>query len=403
MTVCIITFHYPPIVNGVGSAVHRIARNLVKAGIGVHIIAPGLGHPEVPITPIKEEGVLVHRTFPRLGHYHGDFLQLRTIADYIARLHSEIAFDVLHSIFLTPPGLLATLLSKQINVPSVVSIRGSDVELLRYSPELFGTIRWVLENASFVTSVNASLLEKAKQIANLQQECVISNAFDSDMFTEETLYEIARRRGFKSRLFVERLLREKSRGHLIIGTSGILRMAKGFPTLIEAFRRFRSDYSEAHLLVVGDFSNPEDKKAWLKRFKDMGLKRHISLTGRIPHYEVLTWLKAMDIFAFPSVYEGSPNALLEAMACGLPVVASKIGGVLEIVSDNKDGFLIPPGRPDLLADKFQILARNEKLRKEVSEAARLKVATQFAPEYETKTWIETYNQVCERHLRHRSC
>ena len=422
MKICMVTFQYPPMVNGgVASAVHRMARNLAKTGATVHVIAPGSSRVDAPIDSVVEEGVVVHRTFPSLGNHFADPAQVRLVGEYIVNLHHQVGFDLLHGVFLIPAGFLATVVSKQIDRPAVVSIRGSDIELMRHTPALFGSLRWTLENAALTTSVNSALLEKATQIAKIPEKRVVLNAFDPSVFDPRSIGEIigglqkrengmnpknvirqnlAKLRGRKSRAaklkgvtpqtFLKRLQSEKSNGSLIIGTSSILRIEKGFHILIDSFDRLHKIHPKAHLLVVGDFADPDERKTWTERLKASGLDTHIFMTGRMPHQYVLAWMKEMDIFALPSLYEGSPNALLEAMACGLPAVASDVGGVSDMIRNWENGLLAPVNRPDALAQKLIMLAEDETLRKSLGNAAQKTVEKRFSPERETETWIEIY-------------
>lgn len=394
MNICIITLEYPPMVHGgVGSATCRIAKNLAGVGLNMHVIAPGSLGIEETITPSCEDGVTVYRTFPALGNYYGDPMQLREIGRYVVKLHEKINFDLIHGMFLIPPGLVGAVVAKEIDRPLIVSIRGSDIELMRYIPMLSRTVGWVMEQASVVTSVTTDLMEKAKQIASLQKYKVISNAFDADEFDPWTIREIAVGQGWRFQLFVEKFLRAKSRERVIIGTVGIIRPVKGFPVLLEAFRKLVAFCPKAYLLIVGDFSNPEEKKVRLKQIKALGLNQHVFITGPSPHRHVLAWTREMDIFVLPSLYEGSPNALLEAMACGLPVVASRAGGIPDIATDGVDAMLIPPRDAEALAQQFITLVQNEPLRIRLGEAAKQTVQARFSPADETDAWMQVYRSV----------
>ena len=400
MKICVITFQFPPEVKGgVGTAIDRITRNLAVSGIDIHVVAPGLYGPEDRFSSIVENDVTVHRTCPGLGNHFGDPTQLRNIVDYVARLHGREKFDLFHGVFVFPAGHLATLLSKDMGVPSVVSIRGSDIELHRYHWGLFGAVKWTLENAAFVTSVAGTLLDKASSFAQICRKRVIKNAFDPDLFSKQDIEELVKARcGFRGQIFAKNLKREKEKGKFVIGTTGIIRPGKsGFSILLQAFEAFHRQYPESHLLLIGDFADSELKKTWLQQFKKRKLIRHISITGRVPHSEVLAWMRQVDVFVLPSLYEGSPNAVLEAMACQRPIISSAVDGVLEIIEDGQDGMLFPSQRSDILCEKLMYLADDHNLRKRLGMAAEHKIREQFSPEKETETWREIYRRVIDEY------
>lgn len=395
MRVCVITFQFPPkISGGVGTAVHRITRNLATSGVQIHVVAPGFHSPEDTFTASLEGGITVHRTCQGLGHHFGDPMHLRSIGNYVSKLHDQERFDIIHGFFLTPAGYLAVMLSREIDVPAIVSIRGSDVELHRYQPVLFGSVKWTLENASFVTSVAQTLLDSACSFADIKKKKVIRNAVDLNLFDDRDIDEIVSARGgIRNRAFLKKLMRKKSKGKIIIGTASILRPQKGFSILIDAFETLQKRYPESHLLVVGDFADPEERRSWIKELKKRRMIRKVSITGRVPHSEVLSWMRLMDIFVLPSLYEGSPNAVLEAMACHRPVVVSAVDGVVDIIEDEIDGLLVPSGSSDCLCESLMRLVENQDLRERLGMAAERKIQDLFLPKTETEIWLEVYRLV----------
>ena len=94
--------------------------------------------------------------------------------------------------FLIPSGLVATIAAREVGRPLIVSIRGNDVEVLRYSLIHGGSVKWVLESADLVTSVTPDLLDKAKSIASISQGQAIVNAFDTSLFPEGILTDLAK-------------------------------------------------------------------------------------------------------------------------------------------------------------------------------------------------------------------
>ena len=396
MNICLITYQYPPYPGGVGSAIYRIAKNLAKRDVNIHIIAPGQQQLTDKISPVTEDGVTVHRTFSILSDYHADPHHLQVLGDYIIKLHQKQNFDLVHAAFLMPPGFLGAIVATEIARPLIVSVRGSDWEVLRYSIQHAANLRWVLERASYVTSVSDDLMQKMRRMVRIKAGKVISNVFDASIFDARALSEVIKDRENRLQVLAETFLRMKSQGGTVIGAAGFLRPIKGFHILLQALERVVKIHPDTRLLVVGQFAQESYKREMLRQISDRGLKRQVVFTGYVPHRDVLAWMKEMDIFAFPSLHEGSPNALLEAMACGLPIVTSRIGGIVDIVEDNRDVLLVPADDVDMLSEKLQQLVQDVALRKRLGRAAKQKIESQFSPDRETEIWLGIYRRVLDR-------
>lgn len=391
LKVCLITFQYPPEMGGVGVATQRIARNLARSGVSVHVIAPGTHAVGEPFTVTMEDNVVVHRTHADLGAYYGDQRPLKDIGSYAVQLHRQENFDVIHGLFLNPSGLVAANVALEIGLPFVASIRGSDWEVMRYSPLLASSARWVIERADLVTSVSSAILEDVQKVVDISQKRCIPNAFDPSPFDGRSLKEIGGAMGRK-------FLKMKRGGQLVIGTVASIAHKKGHPFLFDAFRLFCDQCPDALLLMVGDFHTNKDRLVLTEQIKKMGLTNNLFITGRVPHSQVLAWIKEMDIFAFPSLHEGSPNALLEAMACGLPVVATAVGGICDLIEDKQNGLLVPSGCADALFEKLMVLAQDKDMRNRLGQAAGQMIKENLTPAHEAKAWVEVYKQVMVNHV-----
>ena len=384
MKICMIAHQYPPVSGGVGVATQRIARNLARCGVSVHVIAPGPHRIGDTISVACEDGVQVHRMYPDLSHYYGEQRELQDIGTYVVHLHGKEHFGIIHGLFLSPSGLVAANVSAEIDRPFVASIRGNDWETMRYSPLLAASSRWVLERADLVTSVSSALLEKAQKTVHITYGKVIPNAFDSSLFDHRSLKEIGSQQ-------VRQFLKVKGIGGLVIGTVAMIRHKKGHRVLFEAFRVLLDKCSDVILLMVGDYHSEQDRAAFTQQIEELGLEDRLFITGEVPHTQVLVWLKEMDIFAYPSLYEGSPNALLEAMACGLPVVGSQVDGISDLITDGENGISIPAGCVDKLAETLILLAKDQGLREQLGTAAQQMIEQQLMPVHEAKIWVDTYN------------
>ena len=152
---------------------------------------------------------------------------------------------------------------------------------------------------------------------------------------------------------------------LILGGVGRLTEAKGFEHLLAATASVDASYQ---VMLVGDGPCLEDLTA---QAEELAISGRVHFLGRRSELETL--YPALDVFVLSSLREGSPNVLLEAMACGLPVIATRVGGVPELIDDEVEGLLIPPGDADALAGALRRLAGDPDLRFRLGKAARQRV------------------------------
>lgn len=139
-----------------------------------------------------------------------------------------------------------------------------------------------------------------------------------------------------------------------IGTMALFRPRKGTEVLLEALAELRSRGCDVHLRAVGPFETPEYKTEIMYQVNKLGLEESITWTGF--KKDINQQLAQMDLFVLPSLYgEGLPMVVLESMACGVPVVASRVEGIPEAIRDGVDGLIFEPGSASDLADKLQSL------------------------------------------------
>ncbi|GAB4528305.1 MAG: glycosyltransferase family 4 protein [Pleurocapsa sp.] len=159
---------------------------------------------------------------------------------------------------------------------------------------------------------------------------------------------------------------------------------KDHHSLIEAFQHITG----AELILVGDGSSENEIKSLVKRL-DIGKKvKFLGLRKDVPEIMAQT-----QVYALISHWEGLPRTIIEAMRGGLPVVASDVGGVRELVEDGETGFVIPRGNVELLAQKLSELVNNRELRLKMGDAGRKKYESQFKFEYMYGQTVATYQKV----------
>jgi len=178
-------------------------------------------------------------------------------------------------------------------------------------------------------------------------------------------------------------------GEILIGAVGRLDKQKGFGTLIEAMSRLKK--TDLRCVILGEGPERAHLEELIRRHH---LEKQVWLYGERP--DIVTWLSAFDIHCLPSLWEGLPNTLLEAMALGLPVVASGVDGVPEVVENGKTGILVPPAAPAALAKALKDLADDPGRREALGAAAHAAVMEKFTLRRMMDEYHEAYASVVAR-------
>ncbi len=263
-----------------------------------------------------------------------------------------------HEFFMNTLGLMASWLT---GVPLVATVHGrnyySDRARRRVMCRLVGTFAGRLVT---VSEANKRFLAERVGIPPRRVE-VIPNGVPVDG------------RASSARLSALRESLGLNQHHLVIGTVGSLYPVKGHRYLIDAAPSVLERFPQTVFLIVGQGGLREELEAHAAR---LGIAAHLRFLGH--REDVHDLLSICDIFVLPSLSEGMPLALLEAMAAGLPAVATRVGGVTEVLDNGKTGLLVPPGDTRALANTIMTLLENPPLVKELGKAAREVAAARFS-------------------------
>ncbi|MDJ0636870.1 MAG: glycosyltransferase [Xenococcaceae cyanobacterium MO_188.B29] len=386
--VCITTLEFPPDIGGVGESAQRIAQMLINLGYEVHIavfravfrkerqMAKDGEFRRSHYTTSERNGVKVHRLFPAVRSTSAkeqDYIC--DLHGLLQQIHKQYKFNLFHAFFINEMGFLTTLLAKENNVPVINSIRGADLHKHIFNPQQLGQIRWTLENSAWTTFVSRDLMHRARIIAPSIESR--SSAFwnsiapvNFDNLPTPTLVE-------------------KLRG-TVIGSVGRFRDKKGLEFLFDACRNLKTE-SELTLLLVGDFVAKE-KDYWQQELSNSGLTDNIIITGTVSREEALAYLPHMDIFAIPSLHDGCPNALLEAMFASRAIVGTRVDAIGEILQDRVDALLVNPYSSEELEIALRELIDRPDLRQQLGMTAWQKVS-QLNPFVEQQNWEQVYRYV----------
>jgi glycosyltransferase involved in cell wall biosynthesis len=273
-----------------------------------------------------------HFSIPVAGRRLNGYFQYRSILATARRMHQRSAFELILAYWVYPDGYAAHLLSQALGIPYAVVALGSDLNVMGYSKQTRARISRTLSGAACVLNVSAALQSHAVTLGAPRDRCrVVPNGIDPDTFFMTSRGES------RSRLALardERLL-------LFIGS---LHPVKGADLLLEALAR--TGGARPRTILIGDGGA---RRALQRRAADLGLADSVDFLGQVPHGEIARYLNAADFLVLPSRFEGCPNVILEALACGTPVIASAVGGIPELVTRPEQGILVEPESPEALA------------------------------------------------------
>jgi glycosyltransferase involved in cell wall biosynthesis len=290
-------------------AFHAVPQEETRAGLVVH-------HPRYLVTP----GML------RSAYGH---LMYWGILPLFKRLCREARPDFLVAHFAFPDGYAAALLARREKIPLLIKARGSDLHLFTRSRLRRHMTLSALRQADRAVVVSEAMSEHLASLGFPADRIVIMpNGVDRERFHPRDRDACRRALGLEP-------------GAYTFVFVGQLRPIKGLSTLIDAFAGLgETARARARLLIVGD---GELREVLARTVRTRGLESCVRLVGPLPHEDVPQWIGACDCLVLPSLTEGYPNVLVEALASGRPVIASRVGGIPEIVTDGRNGLLVPPG------------------------------------------------------------
>jgi len=267
----------------------------------------------------------------------------------VRKNHQNNPYDIIHLHGDFVEAYFGGKLSKKLDIPTVITIHaGLNKRLLKPKNAKY------FKNISKIICVSNEIANDLKIIGVPEDKlAVISSGIYLIEFDSQNIYEnkIA-------------ILRNQYSKPVIISV-GVLRLAKGFKYLIKAFKILKEKFGEATLIIIGDGSERDKLEKQAQNTAD------IHFLGRQDHGKIIEYLKSSDVFVLPSIdlpqdREGTPTSIMEAMAAGLPVVATKVGGVSYLVRENINGFLVNPGSYEELAEAIIKIIDNHDIAEKMS-------------------------------------
>ncbi len=376
MNILLINYEYPPIGGGAGNATMFLSRALVQLGHRATVLTSAF---QEEANVREEAGVAIHRL--KVRRLEANRATAREMLSFVrAALHAAPAVaarsgtQAVIVFFTLPCGPVALSLHRRLGLPYVVSLRGGDV------PGLVPEIRWqhavlkplrrrVLRSARAIVANDAGLAGLSSR-ADPFPVRIIPNGVDSDFYRPPSSPKI--KTGPTEILFVGRLHRQKN-----------------LPFFLEQLARLHAaEPGGWRLSVVGD---GEERPALEQGVKRLGLGGITSWLGwQKDKSRLLEIYQRADVVVNPSHYEGMPNVVLEAMACGLPVVASDVPGNNTLVRPGQTGFLFTLNDGPGLMAALRALRADPVLARTLGENARQRVQTEFSWRKVAQCYLELF-------------
>ena len=360
------------------TAAGRQVGQLASAADGLDVLQLSSDVPPGHVAAEPGAGFTVHR----LGRAPRNEESLRLLFQVAVELGRAGGHTHVHGFYAVHSGYLATLVGRVIGRPSLVSLRGNDVDLAMFQGNRLPLLRQALESADLVLPVSHELREAVGLVCGrVRGVRVVHNGVDTKAFTpgpapQAALDEI----GAAPRPW--------------IGFSGELRFKKGLALLQGLAERMAEGETGTLFAIGGGRGDELDALARWRVRRPAASQRLRELPYRRDRERLAGLYRAMDLMVFPSLWDGTPNALLEAMACGRPVLAAAVGGIRDVVEAGRSGLLLQHAELDRFAGAaLEAAALPEARRAELGRGARERVQAAFSLEAERSALLEAYAAV----------
>jgi glycosyltransferase involved in cell wall biosynthesis len=365
MHIChVISVPFPP-EEGIGNYVHNLSTKLIEKGHKVTVITRG----NIGATQRESiDGINVIRApfipiYPFYIHFHGLFVK-----KIIKSMETQITILHFHSP-LPPPIKTSIPMITTIHSPMLTDSRYTKIQSI-YS--LFSKIsaRYVsyplelkiIQSSDIITTVSKSIAQELKEYdINLDEITVINNGVNETFFYP--------------------LKKETNEENKYIMYVGRIDYEKGLFDLIKCGKYISNKRSDLSFIIAGI---GKDFKKLKNKIKKENLQDMFKFLGQVDKDKLLKLYQNATLFVFPSYHEGLPGVLLEAMSCGLPIIATDVRGNRDLISHKENGLLIPIQDSKKMAETISILLENKKLREQLGKNARKTIVEKY-------TWNNVYN------------
>ncbi len=391
--VCFISPEYWPLTGGTGSYVYYLSNELLNKGHKIYVVTGSNQTQDIKVNPqldvsfLKIPKMPIVKSFMLAGNSYRKLQRVRDTAN-VDIIHPQLP---LTPSFAVPPNFGKTL------VCTVHSTWKGEAEAIRAEPymRLNANEKFLVSFNWFLRIFEEGMLHRARKIIAVSNFTkwelanyykipegkikVIHNGVDINKFKPaEGKRKVKAELGFNP-------------DDIAIVSVGRLYARKGLFTLIQSMPAVIKRFPKAKFIISGKGQSDEMKKL-IAHAERIGVKNNIVFTGYYPDKKLPKLYQAADVFAFSTFYEHHPFAVLEALATGLPVVTTTVGGIPETIESGRNGFLVEPFNEKQFADKILYLLENPGFAAEMGALARKTVVDQLDWRIVVKDAIRVYEE-----------
>ncbi|OEH93427.1 N-acetyl-alpha-D-glucosaminyl L-malate synthase BshA [Bacillus solimangrovi] len=358
-----------PTVGGSGVVATELGKQLAEKGHEIHFITSSV--------PFRLNKHYPNIYFHEIAVNQYDVFQYPpyslAAASKIAEEVKRQGLDILHAHYAVPHAICAILAKQMVNnnVKIVTTLHGTDITVLGSDSSLHEIIRFGIEQSDKVTAVSNHLVQQTRDIFNTEKEInTIYNFVDERDYNKHDVKKLREEYGIED-------------GEKVIAHISNFRRVKRVPDVIHVFEKI-ADRMPAKLLLIGD--GPE-LSAICRLVREKGLEDKVLLLGKQENVSEL--LSICDLKLLLSEKESFGLVLLEAMACGVPCIGSRVGGIPEVIVDGETGFVCELGDINMMSERSIELLSNPVLFEQMSQNAKQRAIEQFA----SVKIVEQYEQI----------
>jgi glycosyltransferase involved in cell wall biosynthesis len=394
--VCFISPEYWPLTGGTGAYVYYLSNELLKNGYRIHVITGSNQTQDIQVNPQLDVSFLKIPKMPIIKSFllaANSNRKLNSVRDtaHIDIVHPQLP---LTPNFAVPPNFGKTLVCTVHSTwkGEAEAIRGEPYSRLNANEKFLVSFNW------FLRFFEEGMLARARKIIAVSHftKWELTNYYKIPAHKIQVIHN-----GVDIKKFQPAVDKRKVKvamglnpDDLAIVSVGRLYARKGLFTLIESMPDIIKKFSKAKFIISGKGQSDEMHKlnAYAER---LGVRGNIVFTGYTPDRELPKLYQAADVFAFSTFYEHHPFAVLEALATGLPVVTTIVGGIPETIDSGKNGYLVEPFNPRQFSEKILRLLENPAEAQEMGKKARQTVEQQLDWRIVVKEAMKVYDKALE--------